>query len=226
MPDINDQQLLEGELRNESARQELAEKNMRDQEELLEREEEINAEMADYERQEIEYANRLAAAQYSRQSDPASQLFSGPSLFKYALILLLFAIPNDIIDALDFTGIGFLFSWLISLFLSVSTLFLMWFSDSEFKRVKNHLSQKTKNIQRAEKVLTKTATKIARYAPRNPLIKVVAGCVLELVPIVSILPWASISVYLAYMDEKKAYKQAKETAGEIQDISEPELEMV
>lgn len=180
---------------------------------------------------EIEYANQLAAQQTAYQEAEESgsaPLFSGPSLFKYGLILMLFAIPNDLIDAIDITGLGMVLSWFISTFLSVATLFLVWFTDSEFKRVKNHLANKGRYQQALAKTTAKVAAKLTRFAPRNPVIKIVAGAVLEMIPIISLLPWSSISVFLAYADERKTFKEAKEVAKSegVSPLSETVPEMV
>lgn len=180
---------------------------------------------------ETEYANRLAIQQANYQEARESNdviSFSGPSLFKYALILFLFAIPNDLIDAIDITGLGMILSWFISTFLSVITLFLVWFTDSEFKRVKDHLANKGKYQRALAKTATKVAAKLTKFAPRNPIVKIVAGTVLEMIPIISLLPWSSISVFLAYADERKTFKEAKGVAEseEISPLSETVPEMV
>jgi hypothetical protein len=165
---------------------------------------------------EIGRFNQLAAQQTAYQEAQKTDygiLFSGPSLFKYAIIFLFFAIPNDAIDLIDFTGIGIFFSWFVSAFLSVTTLIIMWFSDSELKRVKGHMSNIDKYKKAAAKTITKTAAKLTKFAPRNPILKVIAGTILEMIPVISVLPWSSISVYLAYADERKTFKEAREILG-------------
>jgi hypothetical protein len=162
------------------------------------------------------YSQRTAyQEQQGRDSNP---LFSGPSLFKYALILLFFAIPNDIIDAIDVTGLGMIFSWFISTSLSVVTLFLVWFTDSDRGKYQKALA----------KTATKVAAKLTKFAPRNPVVKVLAGAILEMIPVISLLPWSSISVFLAYTDERKTFKEAQEImeSDEIGPLSESVPEMV
>lgn len=176
------------------------------------------------EAREIDHMNLLAAQQAAYQEAQRSsnvRLFSGPSLFKYAIILVMFAVPNDIIDALEFTGLGMLLSWFTSAFLSAVTILLTWFADSEFQRVKSHLANKAK-YKRA------IAAKLTKFAPKNPVVKIIAGAVLEMIPIASILPWSSISVFLAYGDERKAFKEAREAQGseETSPLPETAPEMV
>ena len=164
-------------------------------------------------RGEVEYANQLAAQQTAyqeQQGRDSNPLFSGPSLFKYALILLFFAIPNDIIDAIDITGLGMILSWFVSTSLSVVTLFLVWFTDSELQRVKSHMANRGKYQKALAKTATKVAAKLTKFAPRNPVVKVLTGAVLEMIPVISLLPWSSISVFLAYADERKTFKEARE----------------
>lgn len=166
-------------------------------------------------RGEIEYANQLAAQQETYQEQQGRgglPLFSGPSLFKYALILMLFAIPNDLIDAIDITGLGMVLSWFISTALSVATLFLIWFTDSEFKRVKSHLANKGRYQKTLAKTATRVAAELTKFAPKNPTVKILAGAILEMIPIISLLPWSTISVFLAYADERKTFKKAREVA--------------
>jgi len=181
--------------------------------------------------EEIRRSNQLAsqrAAYQEQQGRDNNPLFSGPSLFKYALILLFFAIPNDIIDAIDVTGLGMILSWFVSTSLSVVTLFLIWFTDSELQRVKSHMANRGKYQKALAKTATKVAAKLTKFAPRNPVVKVLAGAVLEMIPIISLLPWSSISVFLAYADEHKTFKEAREImeSGETGPLSETIPEMV
>jgi len=117
-------------------------------------------------------------------------------------------------------------SWLISAFLSLTTLFLMWFTDSELKRVRNHMANRSKYSQALTRTMTKVATKLTKFAPKNPLAKIIAGTVLEMIPIISILPWSTISVFLAYADERKTYKEAVTGLEDTSQTSEISPEMV
>ncbi|MDO8496595.1 MAG: hypothetical protein Q7S43_04090 [bacterium] len=181
--------------------------------------------------EEIRRANQLASQQaaYQEQRGQTSMpLFSGPSLFKYALILLFFAIPNDLIDAIDITGLGMIVSWFISTFLSVATLFLVWFTDSELQRVRSHIANKGKYQEALAKTATKIAVKLNRFAPKNPVVKILTGAILEMIPIISLLPWSSISVFLAYADERRTFKEARKMSEleEMSPLSETVPEMV
>ena len=147
------------------------------------------------------------------------QSFSKPSLFKYLLIFLVFAVPNDLIDALELTVVLSILSWFISLFLSLATMFVMWFADSEMKRVQEHMSSVEKYKATTTKALTRVASKLAKFAPKNPIAKVLLGAVLEMIPFISMLPWSCISVGLAYWDERSTFKQAKEQSDELLNAS-------
>lgn len=170
---------------------------------------------------EVLYANRLAQIRDAQSVNEGQQLYnesqnlSSPSLFKYLLVLGMFAIPNDMIDGLELTGILLILSWFVSLFLSALTALVMWFTDSELKRVKGHMANIEKYQKTAAKVATKVAAKLVKFAPKNPTVKVTAGAILEAIPFISIMPWSIISVLLAYWDERKVYKDAKRNAAEI-----------
>ncbi len=214
MVDQTEQQLFEQmeSAANEARRQEL------ELEELRARKSgEIEKEGTSFQEtwEETRRANQLAtqqAAYREQRGQGDNPLFSGPSLFKYALILLFFAIPNDLIDAIDITGLGMVLSWFISTFLSLITLFLIWFTDSELKRVRSHLANKEKYQKTLAKTLSKVAVKLNKFAPKNPTVKIIAGAILEMIPIISLLPWSSISVFLAYADERKTFKEARKIA--------------
>jgi hypothetical protein len=185
-------------------------------------------------KEEILRSNQLAQAQNIQQEEQKetaalrkiSQSFKGPSLFKYGILLLMFAIPNDLIDLLDLTAVGMIVSWIVSALLSAGTIIVTWLADSELKRAQGHM----KNIQRYQqatvRTMTKVASKLARFAPRNPVMKVVAGTVLEMIPIISILPWSSICVFLAYQDERHTFKEVEEQSKELSSLSESTPEMV
>jgi hypothetical protein len=199
-----EQQLIENELQIEAVREELA----------LEEQDNAIAQQEAFEEEE-EYANQLAAEQeqalaYQQEIsvlDNIKQSLTSPSIFKYLLILAVFAIPNDLIDALEFTGVGLIISWLVSMFLSAGSMLVTWFADGEMQNIKAHQKNLQNYKKKAVGVLTKTASSIARFAPRSPLGKILIGTILEMIPYISIFPWASICTLLAYNDERKTYKE-------------------
>ena len=215
-----DQQLLEGQLQAEMNRKEL------ESERLVEKEATRTTGTA-----EAEYASQLALKQSQANNEARAfsgmaKTFEGPSLLKYLIILIVFAIPNDLIDAIELTGYLIVLSWLISFFLSATSIIVMWFSDSELKRVQGHMAQRGKYKQVLTKNTAKLAAKLSKFAPRNPVVKVIAGAILEMIPIISILPWASISVCLAYWDERQTFNAARESYEETPSTSSEAIEMV
>src|SRR3989344_3937779 len=50
---------------------------------------------------------------------------------------------------------------------------------------------------------------------RNPTIKLVLGAGLEAIPILSWAPWSTLSVFIAYLDERKIHKDARKAAEEV-----------
>ena len=219
MADTN-QQLLEGQFQTEANRSEL---------EAKEESQDIAQEATEME--EVYYANQLAfqreqEAQATTALAKEGSSFGKASLFKYAIILVIFAIPNDIVDAIELTGFLVILSWLVSLFLSASQIIIMWFADSELKNVREHVGKVKQYQKTAAKTLTKTASRLAKFAPRNPITKVLIGACLEMIPLISIMPWSSICTVLAYMDERKTFKEARASSEELANISQQPVEVV
>lgn len=183
---------------------------------------------AEAEEQEIEYSNQLAfereqEAQTTDALTEEGKSFGRPSFIKYFVLFFVLAIPNDAIDAIELTGFFAILAWFVSFFLSISSILIMWFTDQEQKRAQGYM----KKVEEFQKTAARTVrttlmvakffrnTKFAGRVTKNPLFKIVAGAVAEMVPFLSIFPWSSISVILAYLDERKTYKNAGETSEKI-----------
>ena len=189
---------------------------------------------------EIEYANQLALereqeVQTANTIQEEGRSFGRPSLIKYFLLFFVLAVPNDAIDAIELTGFLVIVAWFVSAFLSITSILVMWFTDQEQKRAQGFMKkieeyQKTGyRVARTGLMISKIFrnTRLAGRVTKNPMFKVVAGAVAEMVPFLSIFPWSSISVLLAYLDERKTYKEAvktgEEVSGEVYNSPEPVL---
>lgn len=177
---------------------------------------------------ELEYANQLA---FEREQEvqvtdalvEEGKSFGHPSIIKYFVLFFMLAIPNDLIDTLELTGFLVILAWFVSFFLSMSSILISWFLNNEQARANTYtkkveefqknVAHATRNVMRVAKFFrnTKTAGKIMK----NPVFKIVAGAIAEMIPFISIFPWSSISVILAYLDERKTYKNARETSEEV-----------
>lgn len=226
----NDQQLLEGRLAQEATRQEIEAEEPEPQELAFQEAQEEAA------FQEADYANQLASEQEQEVNainilhEEGKSFGSRPSFIKYFVLFFMLAVPNDAIDALELTGLLEILAWFVSFFLSISSILIFWFFDHEQKRAQAYL-KKTEEFQKTLAHTARTVLRVAKLfrhtkVARNPIFKIIIGAVAELIPFLSIFPWSSISVFLAYLDERKAYKNAKETGEEIGKIAIERPEMV
>ena len=210
----NDKQLLDNKPRFqvEEARQELeSEEN-----EVIAADE--GAEIA-----EDEYTNELALEQ-AREEDELNQeiaqvssegkSFGSPDLIKYFVLLFVLAVPNDAVDAGELTGFLLPLAWWISLFLSVTSILVSWFTDEEQKRAEGYV-KKLEALQARVVSITRTAFRVAKFFRKNPTMKIAAGAVAEMIPYISILPWSTIAAIWAYLDERSIYKNARKTGEEV-----------
>lgn len=188
-------------------------------------EEELNEE------EEIEYANQLAEARNielnrAEEIDNEGRAFGKPSWIRYFVLIFVFAIPNDIVDAVEITGFGIIFSWIISIFLSVASIIFAWFTDQEQKRTQEYV-KKLEAVQASIVRTSKGVLRVTKFFKKNPTAKLAAGAIAELIPLLSMIPWSTVAAIWAYMDERSNYKQAR-TAGQdvSSQISEAASEMV
>lgn len=177
---------------------------------------------------EIEYANQLA---FEREEEAAVEKkaeeiknegasFGSPSLIRYFVLLFIFAIPNDAVDTLELTGFLVILAWFVSFFLSMGSILFSWLTDHEQKRADLYM-KKLETLQATIVHGTRTAFRIVKFLrkfnffKKNPTMKLIAGAVAEMIPFISMFPWSTIAVIWAYADERKDYKNAKESGEEI-----------
>ena len=182
---------------------------------------EEQAKAAEVELAELEYANRLALEreqeiQVTNTIQEEGRSFGRPSLIKYFLLFFVLAVPNDVIDAIELTGFLAIVAWFASAFLSITSILVFWFTDQEQKRAQGFM-KKVEEYRRTAIRTTRTAFRVAKFFRKNPTMKIVAGAVAEFIPFISIFPWSSVSVILAYLDERKTYKEAVKTSEEVSD---------
>ncbi len=175
--------------------------------------------------QQEELANRLAESQeeYRLQQKikgvmEEGKSFKHPSRLKYGVLFPLAAIV-DVIDFAEFTGVGYFVAKIISVLCSVLIFTIFWFTGTKHQKARDY-KDKTKNLlETAGKNTAHTARivmrteKIAQYVPgASGLVKFVLSAIANIVPVVDLLPWMVIGVYLSYRDEKKTYENARQVA--------------
>lgn len=164
--------------------------------------------------QEVEYANQLASEREQEVNATTAlqeegRSFGNPSLIRYLILLFVFAVPNDAVDAFELTGFLVILAWFVSFFLSVGSILFSWLTDREQKRADLYM-KRLEAFQATVIHGTRTVFRLAKFFRKNPTMKLIAGAVAEMIPFISLLPWSTIAVIWAYVDERKNYKNAKE----------------
>ena len=163
-----------------------------------------------------------------------------PSRLKYFLLFVL-AIIADIIDFLQLTGIGIILVWLVNIFVTPILFLAGLGANSRIKAMNRFYAEIQRNIDgltrkmmfysrmytRAlrfsrrtgflKKPLRKVGLGVARLrrsVRRNPVTKMGAALILDLIPLIELLPWQTIGVYLMYQDEKKTFKDTQQIVPE------------
>ncbi len=160
------------------------------------------------------------------------QEFGHPSYLKYFFCGSL-ALLKDGLDILALIGIATMpMWWLIGPFLSFTILIIFWLFDIKQKRAKEYMQKLENNMEVIQaniahavrvasmvpgvkkRVATYGITKITSFAVGNPTIKIAVGAGVEAFPLVSLVPWNILAVILAYLDERKIYKNAAKNGTE------------
>ena len=172
-----------------------------------------------------------------------------PSEMKYHFMMTL-AIILDIIDWLEITGIGLIVTYALKIVFT-PTLYLYGRHASNRIKVMSELSksleQRISHIRRRmysyanryrfaanigrkipglAKHLNKlegSAKRIGQTVARNPAFKNTAAIIADYIPLLDLLPWRTLGVYLAFKDEKKTYEETKPTVEEYYQAKEEEI---
>lgn len=173
-----EQEILEGKMQAEAARQELELENLS-----------VAEDRAVYEGltlgEEVEYANQLAAEQQGAYEEVGREVdsileegrsFKRPSLFKYGICLFwgIIADALDIIAALIaaevITMAAIPLSGYITACINITIIFIFWFTDSKFKNAKhyvNNLQSRLEQIQAAVVMIDKNLGHVANVAGKT-----------------------------------------------------------
>lgn len=178
--------------------------------------------------------------EFNEFNDAAGRIVRSPSKAKYGFLYTL-AVIGDLVDLAGLTGIGLILVWAVKLIIS-PILFLSGISAN--RRIKDmngfqeninasvaHITRKVQTYTRRylqvikfsrktgilKKPIRRAALKIAKTrkaVARNPLVKNALAGVADLIPMLDLLPWRTLGVYLMYRDEKKTYLETKNTLPE------------
>lgn len=179
----------------------------------------------------------LAQAEVGRLAQ-AGESYGRPSLAKYGFLFLI-AGGIDLLDFLDVTLVGILFTKAISLLGTGLIYGTLWLTNDRVKSARQHgeqleaalteMSQTAARISRlamrTSRVLKKvpgfkgvgraiprTMVKMRRAARKNPLMKIAIGGAINLIPFLAIVNLMVFWVYTSYRDEKKTLEQARQSS--------------
>jgi len=160
------------------------------------------------------------------------QAFGHPSYFKYFLCGSLALLKDGLDIAALLSLVALPAWWLIGPSLSILVLVIFWFFNVKPKKAKEYM----KNLEQSMEVIQANIThavrvasmvpgvkkkvarigiaKIASFAGRSPTVTIAIGGGLEAIPLVSLVPWNTISVILSYLDERKIYINAAKNGEE------------
>ena len=159
--------------------------------------------------------------------------YKKPSFFKYSVLYGL-TVVIELIDLTTFTGFGIPVAMLVSFALSTLMFLIFWFTNTKQKRADEFaekasawLQELPKNMAHIERRGVQAARLVRKFKPvrkmavksyaalkKSPLSKFAAAAVANLIPLLDVMPWVIVGVWLSYRDEKASYRNANEAAVE------------
>lgn len=164
--------------------------------------------------------------------------YNRPSWLKYGFLFLVAGVV-DIVDLADFTGIGIIFSKIVSITGTGIIYFTFWLTDNKLKRAQvysddaltaivelqetvsqmSRLAMRTSRLMRnvpgfkgLARRLPRAMVNLRKVARRSPVTKILIGGVVNLIPWLAIVNLMLFWIYLSYRDEKRTFREAKEVA--------------
>ena len=95
---------------------------------------------------------------------------------------------------------------------------------SSFAMKSSKFLRKVPGMKGLARKIPRTMVRVRRLARKNPLTKVLIGGAINLVPFLAMLNLMIVWIWLSYRDEKKAFKQARETSEETVEQSDQMVE--
>lgn len=169
------------------------------------------------------------------------QQFGKPSLLKY-FFLGSVAIVQDLVDVLDVSGIGAIVAFGVSLICGAIIIVTCYVTNTRYKKAQQYndevfqlfpliqerinyalrltaraarYGRKIKSLRPVVRRGLRVINRAKRWVKRNPLTKVIFLNVLDFIPFIGIVPFSTISIMLAYRDERAAFQKARELSQSI-----------
>jgi hypothetical protein len=203
--------------------------------------------------QEQEYGITLNTARAQRSEilaiEEASKQIQKPSSRKYHRMMTL-AITLDVLDWLELTLVGIIITYALKIIFTPVLYFYGRNANTHIKGmadVKEILEEKISHIRRkmysyinrykfATKMIRKSARlgrhlakfegsakKIGQSITRLPGLRNLWMIIADYVPILDLLPWRTLGVYLTYRDELKTFNETQPTLEEYQETTQEEF---
>ena len=182
----------------------------------------------------------------------ASRVVKPPSGTLYAFLYGL-AIVGDLLDLTVFTGIGAVVSFIVDLFIGVILFFagrgardrikdMGAFQDSLHQQIEGiekkitayrnayarvlKASRKIKILRKPVRKMALRFSRLRKSVLKSPLGRTVASVIADLVPILDLIPWRTINIYLMKKQEMLAFQEAQNMLPEYMGAKADEIEAV
>lgn len=182
--------------------------------------------------------------------DTANRVVKPPSGTLYVFLYGL-AIIGDVMDWLTLTGFGAIVSFVVDLFIGAILFFagraatnrmeaMNEFQDGLHNKIEQiekkvvayrnayarilKASRKIKVLRKPVRKLVLRFAKLRRSVTRGPLGRTVASIIADLVPILDLMPWRTINIYMMKRDEMRAFQEAQNMLPEYMSAKADEIE--
>jgi hypothetical protein len=182
--------------------------------------------------------------------DTANRVVKPPSGILYFFLYLLAGI-GDVLDWLTLTGFGAIISFIVDLFIGAILFFagraardrmkaMNEFQDSLHQHIQNierkilayrnayakilRASRKVKILRKPVRKLALRFAKLRKSITKSPLGRTVAAIIADLIPILDLMPWRTINIYMMKKAEMLAFQDAQNMLPEYMGSKADEIE--
>ncbi len=198
---------------------------------------------------DLAYARSQQREQQEVQ-DTANRVVKPPSGTLYFFLYGLAGI-GDILDFLTLTGIGAIISFIVDLFIGAILFFagrsarsrmesMNQFQDGLYQHIERiekkittyrnayarvlRVSRKVKILRKPVRKLALRLSKLRKSVARSPLGRTVAAIVADLIPILDLVPWRTLNIYMTKRAEMRAFQDAQNMLPEYMGAKADEIE--
>lgn len=161
-----------------------------------------------------------------------------PSYIKYGMLFAL-AIIIDLVDLVDLTGAGALIGRTISFFATAFMWAVLLLTNTKQKNARayvdtataqlNVIQQRIQLVSKATlgaaqglraipggsslaRAIPRSLVRVRRLMGRNPATRFLVSAVANLIPLLAVVPWVTVGIYLTYRAERDTYRAAAQEA--------------